>query len=175
MKNLISHNISYLLDFHRLTQKEFSDLFSLPTSAVNAYVNNKSLPKIATILKICKHFSIEVGDFITSDLKNIKTEIPSMEEALQMQANEAAGIYGEGPVVEMLRERLNDKDKIIKILEREIERLQDAVALDRGNITSKLSRLIEGSEDSEQLEAAIVKLSIELQEKEKKAQSKLKS
>lgn len=87
MKNYISLNIRYLLKENNLTQREFADLFNLQGSVLNSYANNNSIPKIETLLKICKHFELDVGVFLTSDISLSKTNnMPTMEEALQMQA-----------------------------------------------------------------------------------------
>lgn len=177
MDILISLNIKYLLSENRLTQKELGDLFELPTSAVNAYVNGKSLPKMNTILSICKHFDINVGDFITENLKELDKRkrypaSPSMEEAVQMQVNEQAGIYGLGDVVAGLKAQIADKNKLIAMLEGELERVKELPVIPAGEISSKLSKLISASEDSAQLEAAIAQLARDMSSREAKAVKK---
>lgn len=51
-----------------LSQQAFADLFDLKRGTLGAYEEGRSEPKIDTLIKIAKHFSIAVDDLLTSEL-----------------------------------------------------------------------------------------------------------
>ena len=70
MNIFISHNIKYLCEREKLTQNEFGDLFDLGRSVVSMYVSEKSVPKLETILAICRHFDISIDSFVNKKLED---------------------------------------------------------------------------------------------------------
>lgn len=84
MKNCISVNIKYLCNKNYLTQTEFGNLFGLKQSLVNAYINEKAIPKVETMMDICQHFKVDLGDFISRPLAHIALE---MEKKVCVEPN----------------------------------------------------------------------------------------
>ena len=129
MKNFIGLNISYICKKENLTQKDFAHRIGIKAVNVNSYIKANVLPKIDTIQQICTEFGYSLDQFINYKLSEIDDKAtaqgyPSMSEAIQMQANESAGIYGEGELVETLREVIEAKNIIIKMLKKEISQLK---------------------------------------------------
>lgn len=121
----IALNIKYLIGVNNLTQKDFGELFGLASGAINTYVKEKAIPKLETMQQICKHFNITLDDFVNTDLSQQKI-VPGdyytdPAIAAMSQEPDATGYFN---LVQELRARIEDKDKIIKMLEAEITRLK---------------------------------------------------
>jgi HTH-type transcriptional regulator/antitoxin PezA len=114
MKIYISENIEYLIRRSRFSQKEFGDLFSLKSNVVSQYVKNISYPRIETIQKICSYFEITIDDFINKSLEEIKTNQLN-EPGTEYQINSK-----ESEIVNLLKNTIKDKDKIIANLEEQV-------------------------------------------------------
>ena len=114
MKNYISHNIKYLCEKNFLKQNEFGELFDLGRSVVSMYVSEKSVPKIETLQKIGAYFKISIDDFINRPLHEVEQK---NEIAAETPATYPVDSYKNK--VESLQKWLDDKDKLIKSLERE--------------------------------------------------------
>lgn len=116
MKNYIGLNIKYLCDNNLLSQDEFGDKFGLKKSVIGTYVREISQPKIETIQKICLEFGITIDDFINRPL-NEQQKLPAVQTV-----NDASAEYlSNSKVIELLENSLNDKQKLIESLERELE------------------------------------------------------
>lgn len=74
MKNYVAQNIKYLCEKNYLTQSQFGEIFKLKQSLVNAYVNEKALPKVDTMILVCEHFGVDLGDFISRPLSEVNNE-----------------------------------------------------------------------------------------------------
>ncbi|MDP2687552.1 MAG: helix-turn-helix transcriptional regulator [Aequorivita sp.] len=119
MKNFISLNIKYLCEQNNLQYNEFAEIVDAGRSVVSMWVAEKSNPKIEAMQKICKHFNITLDDFVN---RNLKTQ--RIDEAWSGGANEVYEPSLRSPLEETLRSAIEDKDKIIKMLEEEIKRLK---------------------------------------------------
>ncbi len=113
MRNYIPENILYLVNRMNCSQNEFGAMFDLNNGAINSYIVRKALPKIETIQKICTYFEINIDDFINKPLEDI---IP--KNMLQEPKDD---YKRETEIIELLKQSLLDKDKIIASLERELE------------------------------------------------------
>jgi transcriptional regulator with XRE-family HTH domain len=113
-KIYISENIDYLIRKSRFSQKEFGDLFQLKAGVVSQYVKNISYPKIETIQKICSYFEITIDDFINRSLEEIKIN------QLKEPGSEYKINSKESEIVNLLKNTIKDKDKIIANLEEQV-------------------------------------------------------
>lgn len=109
MKNYISENISYLVKKMRCSQDEFGAIFELNRGNVSQYIKEKSQPKIETLQRIAAHFDITLDELINSSLQ----EIPKENFTKEPESS-----YG------LENELMETKNKIILLLEQEVERLK---------------------------------------------------
>lgn len=114
MKNYISFNIRYLCEKNFLTQKDFGELFSLKQSSIATYLSERSQPNVETLQKISLYFKISIDDFINQPLDQVSNK--------KNDAKESTG--QESEMIKLLQEALNDKQKIILSLEKEIRELK---------------------------------------------------
>lgn len=114
MKNYISFNIRYLCEKNFLTQKDFGELFSLKQSSIATYLSERSQPNVETLQKISLYFKISIDDFINQPLDQVSNK--------KNDAKESTGQDSE--MIKLLQEALNDKQKIILSLEKEIRELK---------------------------------------------------
>tara|TARA_R110000822_G_scaffold231631_1_gene363548 strand:- start:190 stop:612 length:423 start_codon:yes stop_codon:yes gene_type:complete len=130
MKNYISQNIKYLCDKEKLSQNEFGELFGLGKSVVSMYISEKSTPKLETLMLICEYFKISLDDFINHDLSKLqKIEYGHYhnDPLIGLMTQEPSGSFQSAGYVNMineLRSRIEDKDRIISMLEAEVKRLK---------------------------------------------------
>ncbi|TXD53187.1 MULTISPECIES: helix-turn-helix domain-containing protein [unclassified Polaribacter] len=61
-------NIKKIRTVKGLSQTAFADIFGLKRSALGAYEEHRSEPKIETIIKIANYFSIKIDTLLTSDI-----------------------------------------------------------------------------------------------------------
>lgn len=61
-------NIKKIRGVKGLSQQAFADLFDLKRATLGAYEEQRSEPKIETIIKIANYFSIPIDDLLTSEL-----------------------------------------------------------------------------------------------------------
>jgi transcriptional regulator with XRE-family HTH domain len=120
MENYISINIKHFLNYKKLTQDSFGEMFGLKKGVVNQYLLKKSNPKIETIQKICAHFEITIDDFINKDLS--KGNIYGNKQGQFLYTNEPnPEPYVISPnYVETLQKTIIDKEKIISMLEEKL-------------------------------------------------------
>jgi len=113
VKNYITENIAHLVDKSGETQDDFGSLFDLKRGAINSYINQKALPKIETIQRICLHYEITIDDFVNRELATIE------QDRKTSFVNEPAEGYGIVDVkyIELLEKSNSDKDKLIKTYE----------------------------------------------------------
>jgi len=120
MKNYIAANITYLIKKSNCTQDEFGALFDLGRGIVNQYLREKSQPKIETVQKICKHYSITIDEFINLDLSEPKYLIHSeqreaAEPTLPTYLNEKY-VKSLEDMIELQKELIENKNEIINSL-----------------------------------------------------------
>lgn len=121
MKNYISDNIGSLVKKNKLSQDDFGALFDLKKGVINQYILGKSLPKIETLQKICKHFDISIDDFINTDLSAEK---------------DYKGVATPKIAAEPDTNYINEKDAIIAAQRETIETQKELIA----NLRSQLGR-----------------------------------
>ncbi len=61
-------NIKKIRGVKGLSQQAFAELFDLKRGTLGAYEEGRSEPKIETIIKIAKHFSIQIDNLLTNEL-----------------------------------------------------------------------------------------------------------
>lgn len=61
-------NIKKIRGVKGLSQQVFAEIFDLKRATLGAYEEERSEPKIETLIKIANHFSIKVDDLLTSEL-----------------------------------------------------------------------------------------------------------
>lgn len=62
-------NIKKLRQFKSLSQQAFGDIFDIKRATLGAYEEERSEPKIETIIKIANYFGIPIDDLLTRELK----------------------------------------------------------------------------------------------------------
>ncbi|WP_026775480.1 helix-turn-helix transcriptional regulator [Polaribacter sp. Hel_I_88] len=72
-------NIKKIRTVKGLSQAAFAELFGLKRAALGAYEEQRSEPKIETIIKIANHFSIKIDKLLTSEI--------TVNELLQFKEN----------------------------------------------------------------------------------------
>ena len=72
-------NIKKIRTIKGLSQAAFAELFGLKRAALGAYEEQRSEPKIETIIKIANHFSIKIDKLLTSEI--------TVNELLQFKEN----------------------------------------------------------------------------------------
>ena len=65
---LFGKNLKKIRNVHGLSQQEFADIFELKRGTLGAYEENRSNPKLETVIKIANHFSIGLEDLLISEL-----------------------------------------------------------------------------------------------------------
>jgi len=61
-------NIRKIRNVKKLSQQAFAELFELKRGTLGAYEEERSEPRIETIIKIANHFSITIDDLLTKEL-----------------------------------------------------------------------------------------------------------
>lgn len=114
MKNYISENISYLVKKLNCSQDEFGAMFDLKKSAISSYTSKNVQPKIETLQRIAAHFDITLDELINSSLQ----EMPKENFTKEPESS-----YG------LENELMETKNKIILLLEQEVERLKSEIVI----------------------------------------------
>lgn len=65
---LFGKNLKKIRSVHGLSQQQFADIFDLKRGTLGAYEENRSNPKLETVIRIANHFSIGVEDLLISEL-----------------------------------------------------------------------------------------------------------
>ncbi len=65
---MFGKNLKKIRSVHGMSQQGFSELFDLKRATLGAYEENRSNPKLETVVKIAKHFSISIDDLLTKEL-----------------------------------------------------------------------------------------------------------
>ncbi|MFL9844150.1 helix-turn-helix transcriptional regulator [Flavobacterium rhizosphaerae] len=61
-------NLKKIRKVHSLSQQDFAELFDLKRATLGAYEENRSNPKLDTVIKIANHFSIGLENLLTKEL-----------------------------------------------------------------------------------------------------------
>lgn len=120
MENYISLNIKSLLNENKLSQKEFGELFNLKQGAISAYIRNVAKPPIDIIIEICSHFDLSIDSFVKSEINEKSKYNSYVKNITNDNDNEV-----DCKMCEMYERMLEDKEKLIKALEREIASLRN--------------------------------------------------
>lgn len=113
MVNLIPLNVKYLAEKYKLSQKEFGELFGLKQAVVSAYIRGVSNPQINTLIQISEYFDVSIDDLIKHDLSNL-SEIRVNKSKKEEDCK----------ICDMYERMLEDKERIIRGLERELAALR---------------------------------------------------
>ncbi len=65
---MFGKNLKKIRSVHGMSQQEFAELFDLKRATLGAYEENRSNPKLETVVKIANHFSIGIEDLLTKEL-----------------------------------------------------------------------------------------------------------
>lgn len=65
---MLGKNLKKIRSVHGMSQQEFAELFDLKRATLGAYEEDRSNPKLETVVKIAKHFSITIEDLLTKEL-----------------------------------------------------------------------------------------------------------
>ena len=65
---MFGKNLKKIRSVHGMSQQEFAELFDLKRATLGAYEEDRSNPKLETVVKIAKHFSIGIEDLLTKEL-----------------------------------------------------------------------------------------------------------
>lgn len=65
---MFGKNLKKIRSVHAMSQQEFAELFDLKRATLGAYEENRSNPKLETVMKIANHFSIGIEDLLTKEL-----------------------------------------------------------------------------------------------------------
>lgn len=120
MKNYISENLLYLVNKLKCSQDDFGKMFDLNRGNINQYVKEKTQPKIETIQKICSHFDITIDDFINRKLEEVDKNVLAEPQSSYKKEEE-------NEIIQLLKSSINDKNKLIESLERELAAHNEAV------------------------------------------------
>jgi len=65
---MFGKNIKKIRSVRGISQQEFADLFDLKRGTLGAYEEERSNPKLETVIKIANHFSIGIEELLTKEL-----------------------------------------------------------------------------------------------------------
>ncbi len=69
-ENFTNNNIKYLRDKQRISQLELAEELNIDQSTLAKWENNTRQITLEWSIKIANYFNIDVGDFISKDLRN---------------------------------------------------------------------------------------------------------
>lgn len=97
---MFGKNIKKIRSVHGMSQQEFAELFDLKRATLGAYEEDRSNPKLETVMKIANHFSIGLEELLTKELTVNK--LLRFNEAITTgeKRKEQALVEGIGCVVE---------------------------------------------------------------------------
>jgi HTH-type transcriptional regulator / antitoxin PezA len=122
MNNFISENIAFLIKKNDLALDDFGNMFDLSRGLTGQYVRKLALPKIITIQKICAYYNLTIDDFINTDLSVPKPYAIKQGQLLYTN-EENINPYGISPrYLESLEKTIQDKEKIISMLEEKLQK-----------------------------------------------------
>lgn len=65
---MFGKNLKKIRSVYGISQQEFADIFELKRGTLGAYEEERSNPKLETVLKIANHFSIGIEELLTGEL-----------------------------------------------------------------------------------------------------------
>lgn len=79
----IGKNIQKIRKYHKLNQTEFAKLFGLSRANIGSYEEGRAEPKIDIIIKIAKHYQIDLEIILTKELK--VNDLANINHAIHME------------------------------------------------------------------------------------------
>jgi len=67
---MLKRNLRYLRKQRNATQKQIADSIGITRSALADYENEKSEPKASVLIKLSKHFDVNIHDLLNTDIGN---------------------------------------------------------------------------------------------------------
>ena len=64
-------NIKKLRTLNNLSQQEFGNLFGLSRASIGSYEEGRADPKIDSLIKIARHFNLNIDQLLTSEIHNL--------------------------------------------------------------------------------------------------------
>lgn len=105
-------NLVFLRKYTRTTQQEFGKIFKKTRSNIDSYERGNARPDEATLLSICKHFTISMETLIEKDLQ--------MNPGLML-----IGTTASDQEAQVNKDALKAKDETIRELRAQIKFLQE--------------------------------------------------
>jgi len=105
----IGENIKKLRQVKNLTQQAFADLFDVSRGNISSYEEKRAEPKIETIIKIAKFFSIPIGPLIEKNLT--VNEILHFDNYFE-EGNQIQNVKNLSKIPYLSREIIQDKKQI---------------------------------------------------------------
>lgn len=86
--SVIANNLRWIRKRQNISQTQFADVFGITRASVGAYEEGRAEPKLELLMKITRHYDLELSNFIENDLNTEldrtiikdKPEIISIEE-----------------------------------------------------------------------------------------------
>lgn len=122
--NHFARNIKYLMGKKKMTQQALADVIGKKRSIVGSYCRGERTPNIDVLRIIAKHFGVEVGKLISSDLeaqRNVMEE-PRAPYGTPPSSNKTAELLAEENrqlrtrVTELLEKQVELQDQLIKCM-----------------------------------------------------------
>jgi transcriptional regulator with XRE-family HTH domain len=129
----IAKNIRYLRKRSRMTQKEMANMFNVTRGQFSSYEKGTS-PGMGFIVAFAKYFNISVEDLYECDFSAEGKPYPKKHEEQSSVAKDLEQKYihqsseyhrAKDELITVLREQLQDKEKMIRLLEEKIKMLKD--------------------------------------------------
>lgn len=73
--SLLSSNIKYLRNSHKLSQAELSNQLSIPRSSLSDYERSHTQPSIDTLIKMCEIFDVQLDELVRTNLSHKDLEV----------------------------------------------------------------------------------------------------
>ena len=77
---MVNQNIRHLRKQNGLTQEELAQRLEIKRSLLGAYEEGRAEPRLMTLVKVAKIFSLSLDDLVTQDLASSETDRPSRTE-----------------------------------------------------------------------------------------------
>ena len=91
-------NIKKIRVLNNLSQQEFGKLFELSRASIGSYEEERADPKIDSLIKIAKHFKLNIHDLLTTELFGLEKNKEEEKEVLQSKSPLPSKLYLEDRV-----------------------------------------------------------------------------
>lgn len=110
---VLSSNIKVLMKHSELTAKGFADKFKVSQGAIESYAGGRNKPKLELIEKICNYYGITQAQLLKQKLTTEDLKVTGAIESVTEVRLKAALRE-----VELLKQAIKDKDRIIELLDK---------------------------------------------------------